>query len=186
PGDGGLRGDSAGGRDAAAPADGPGPTGDGAARDGAAPADAGATDAARPDGAVLDAAMPDAPAPDAAMFDGGIPDAATDDGATEACSAVRHSNGVGQSWQDCAPLATYDQMEATSACNAFASGCAVGTTCSVNEVSTAVPDGMGGTTVYLWVYGTGFGSSGLRAGDVAVAPRGTPCAFLSPPTARWQ
>jgi hypothetical protein len=35
------------------------------------------------------------------------------------CALVMHSNGLGQTWQDCAPLGTYDAQEAAKACIAF-------------------------------------------------------------------
>jgi len=38
----------------------------------------------------------------------------------EACALVTHSNGIGQSWADCAPLGTWDEAEAISACEANA------------------------------------------------------------------
>lgn len=40
-------------------------------------------------------------------------------GGVGGCALVRHSNGVGQTWEDCAPLATYDAHEAARACIAY-------------------------------------------------------------------
>ena len=46
-------------------------------------------------------------------------------GSDGGCSLVTHETGLGQTWQDCAPLATYDLVEATQACEAWcnAVGC---------------------------------------------------------------
>lgn len=39
-------------------------------------------------------------------------------GGTVACTLVTHDNGVGQTWQDCVPLYTYDRDQAMKACKA--------------------------------------------------------------------
>lgn len=50
---------------------------------------------------------------------------ATSTGGSTGCTLVTHSNGMGQTWQDCVALATYDSAQATKACNAWcaANGC---------------------------------------------------------------
>jgi len=60
-------------------------------------------------------AAPDAPAPEAAPD---APDAApaTEGGEGDACAPVSHTDGLGQSWQDCVPLGTYSLSEAMAAC----------------------------------------------------------------------
>jgi hypothetical protein len=35
------------------------------------------------------------------------------------CALVAHSNGLGQSWQDCMPLGTYNEAQAMKACKAY-------------------------------------------------------------------
>ncbi|MHB8330787.1 MAG: hypothetical protein ACYDEA_01150 [Candidatus Dormibacteria bacterium] len=58
-----------------------------------------------------------------ARAEAGEAQAATCDGGS---NPVTHSDGLGDTWQDCAPLGTYDQQEATSACearNGISGGC---------------------------------------------------------------
>jgi len=78
--------------------------------------DAGTSDA----GEGLDSAVVDA----GEVHDSAVADAGHDSG----CTPVTHSNGVGQTWQDCVPLGTYEQSEAMKACVAAtgsAAQCAV-------------------------------------------------------------
>jgi len=42
----------------------------------------------------------------------------TGTGGTTACTLVTHDNGLGQTWQDCVPLYTYDENQAMKACQA--------------------------------------------------------------------
>lgn len=42
----------------------------------------------------------------------------TSTGGTVACTPVTHDNGIGQTWQDCVPLYTYDKDQAMKACKA--------------------------------------------------------------------
>lgn len=51
----------------------------------------------------------------------------------DACAPVTHDNGLGQTWQDCVPLGTYDLIQAMKACKASeaarcidAQGCGAG------------------------------------------------------------
>lgn len=37
----------------------------------------------------------------------------------DACVPVTHSNGTGQIWHDCAPVGTYNERQATKACEAW-------------------------------------------------------------------
>jgi hypothetical protein len=39
-------------------------------------------------------------------------------GGVVACTLVTHSNGIGQTWQDCVPLGTYNESQAMKACEA--------------------------------------------------------------------
>jgi hypothetical protein len=99
--------------------------------------------------------------------DAGAADSAGD-AASDACTLVTHSNGVGQAWQDCLPLGTYTRAEADSACAACSStGCARGTGCNLQYMSVTV-----GTNNYYWVYAVS-GSTAIAAGDVLEYPTGT-------------
>ena len=51
------------------------------------------------------------------------------DAGGDACVLVTHSNGLGQTWQDCTPLGTYNEEEALKACKA-----SVSTQCFVLQV----------------------------------------------------
>jgi len=69
-----------------------------------------------------DEGAPDAQAEggDPAQDGGGGQDAApeAEGGQVEACAPVVHSNGIGQTWQDCTLLGTHDQGQAEAACRA--------------------------------------------------------------------
>lgn len=56
---------------------------------------------------------------------GGIGGAGGNTGGTGGCELVTHDNGVGQTWQDCVPLETYNAEQALKACEAWcaAVGC---------------------------------------------------------------
>jgi hypothetical protein len=79
--------------------------------------------ATEPDAILLEAGVG---APDAqidrvekpAQDSGGKSDSAgeAEAGQAEACSLVTHSDGIGQTWQDCLPLGTYDEAQALAAC----------------------------------------------------------------------
>jgi hypothetical protein len=52
---------------------------------------------------------------------GGEPDSDAGTGGappSDACALVTHSNGLGQTWQDCVPLGTYNLNQAMKACSA--------------------------------------------------------------------
>lgn len=65
-------------------------------------------------------------------------------GGTTACTPVTHDNGLGQTWQDCVPLGTYNEGQAMKACAAWcavkncASSCAllldIGSYCGVSGI----------------------------------------------------
>jgi hypothetical protein len=79
--------------------------------------------AAGPEEPTADAAFPlDAPIPPSGL-DGGPPlDAAIatpDGGACGASGPTLHSNGLGQTFQDCAPKGTHNAAQALEACSAF-------------------------------------------------------------------
>ena len=42
----------------------------------------------------------------------------TSAGGAVTCTLVTHDNGLGQTWQDCVPLGTYNESQATKACKA--------------------------------------------------------------------
>ena len=74
-----------------------------------------------------------------ASSDGGsASDAAPEAGEAQACALVTHSDGLGQTWQDCAPLGMYDQAEAFRACAANGGACvlnACGAVCDIDPHS---------------------------------------------------
>lgn len=111
----------------------------------------------------------------AASEEGG--DAAAPD-ASDGCVVVTHSNGVGETWQDCVPLGTYTQAQAEKACAAHSStGCTNSSTCSLSYVTV-----IAGGTEYYWVYAAPGGK--ITAGDVleyttAMVKAGVTCQSLS-------
>jgi hypothetical protein len=73
---------------------------------------------------------------------------------------TQHSNGVGQSFYDCTPVSSFDQIGALEACAAYAggsfAGCSGGWTCSngpPTSVCYSAPDAGGSCTDYCWEYG---------------------------------
>jgi len=150
-------------------------TRDGAGDAAADAADDHATDDAAPDAPETDGATPDAP--------GGGTDAGSD-----GCVVTTHTNGVGQTWDDCSPLGTRTRAEAQSACSALATGggCVAQNSCNLSYVGVSLADADGGMTTYLWIYMT---QNGARAntGDVLVYPSGTAqCNNLPRRTATWR
>jgi hypothetical protein len=70
---------------------------------------------------------------------GGTPDSSS---AVDACTPLVHSNGIGQTYLDCAPLGTYNVTTATEACAAWAAtwgGSA--SSCSANSCGLGAYDG---------------------------------------------
>lgn len=64
-----------------------------------------------------DASPPPDGGTEASSEGGPIPDGGTDGPATgDGCALTTHTNGLGDTWQDCAPLDTYDLPEAMAAC----------------------------------------------------------------------
>ncbi|MGH7297364.1 MAG: hypothetical protein ACRELB_20680 [Polyangiaceae bacterium] len=110
-----------------------------------------------------------------------------DAGVCIACTAVEHSDGLGQTFQDCVPAGTINQQLAEDACRA-ASGsyCAIGGQCAQDE-----PDGGQGYTNYFgWendaggcVAGWGFMGAGAvnGAGHVKLSDGGGCCPTSSDP-----
>lgn len=95
-------------------------------------------------------------------------------GGTTACTLVTHSNGLGQTWQDCAPLGTYDNPQAFKACNAWCAvntcigGCFSSSLCGSNSIAIAQT----ATIMHSW----GFGAS--DAGDVmSTTNQGATCSL---------
>lgn len=87
-----------------------------------APADAGSRGegAANADGGEMEATTDCCSNPTMACK-GGCADAAPKE--CDDAGLVTHSDGIGQTWQDCAPLGTYDVAEAQAACKANAAPC---------------------------------------------------------------
>jgi hypothetical protein len=119
------------------------------------------------DGAPDAVQQPEGGLPEAGDVEGGV-DAAPEGetgqaeaGPVEACAPVTHSDGIGQTWQDCALLGTHDQAEAMAACQANG-----GTQCVANDCggsgSSAICDVDPHSPDYCscWVY------SGPLAGHV--------------------
>jgi hypothetical protein len=101
-------------------------------------------------GSPLDA-FADVPGLDVAVHDA-APEASSGDG----CTWTTHTNGLGGSWDDCAPLGTYDQGEAMAACAAHAGA----SSCTADEDSVTDSDPGTACGPHAWVY------SGAQAGRV--------------------
>jgi hypothetical protein len=119
-----------------------------------------APDASDAGGADTDAAPDADAASDANQVDASQVDASLADAATDApCTTYTHSNGMGQTWTDCVPLGTYNEVQAAKACAAYVAvmGGQCGADCiagySAREPDDA-GDGCGGTciTVAIWMY----------------------------------
>jgi hypothetical protein len=65
------------------------------------------------------------------------------------CTPITHDNGIGQTWQDCVPLGTYNDAQAMMACKA-------------SGAATCVPSTRCGPTVYEV---QGFGADGYLIGE---------------------
>jgi hypothetical protein len=207
PKDGAVRADASDGAavDAAvdAPVDGPVPdAAEGGGDGGRSDAEAGPTDGGGSDAMARDAGQVDASkAPDAA----GPPDAATTADASDAsatpdasdaastatpdgCALVTHSNGVGQTWQDCTPLGAHNRTQAQSACDALsaAANCVASTGCNLSFVGVSVAGPGNGMTTYLWVYAAS-NMSMYNPGDVIAYPSGSiQCNNLPRSSATWR
>lgn len=53
----------------------------------------------------------------------------------DACSPVTHDNGLGQTWQDCVPIGTYNEEQATKACKAW---CATNCSCYARVTTSSL------------------------------------------------
>lgn len=83
---------------------------------------------------------PDAPGEGGDPLEGGgdEKDAAPErEAGQETCAPVMHSDGIGQSWQDCVPLGTYDEQQALAACRSSGRSCAA-VTCGGDAGAQAV------------------------------------------------
>jgi hypothetical protein len=139
--------------------------------------DGGASDAA--DGGPVDGAGADA----SDASDGGAVTVGPD-----GCALVTHTNGVGQTWQDCAALGTHNRTEAQSACDALTTtaNCTAGTGCNLSYTGVSVAGSGGAMTTYLWIYGTS-NMSMYNPGDVLAYPSGgVQCNNLPRSTATWR
>jgi hypothetical protein len=89
--------------------------------------------------------------------------------AGDACVLVTHSNGLGQTWQDCVPLGTYNEEQALKACKAsVAVQCVVLQYCG-NPIYSMRGYDVSGSAVGDWGYG------GSRGGVVAIGDMGSDC-----------
>jgi hypothetical protein len=75
---------------------------------------------------------------------GGVAPAGT--GGSPACTPVTHTNGLGSTWQDCAPLGTYNEAEAMRACKASGASECRTLKCGVNDLIVCGY----GTTAYVY------------------------------------
>jgi len=83
---------------------------------------------------------------------------ATATGGTTSCALVTHSNGIGQTWQDCVALYTYDKDQATKACEASGAAiCSPSQNCGPLEITGYTANF--GQVVGRWGYSSSF--SGL-------------------------
>jgi len=84
------------------------------------------------------------------------------------CTLITHDNGLGQTWQDCVPLGTYNEAQATKACKVSGA-----TTCTANpgnptcNGANRIVCGSGSSFVGCWGY------AGFVAGYVSRS--GAPC-----------
>ena len=128
-----------------------------------------------------DAATDGAPAADSgpggaeASSDGGsASDAAPEAGEAQACTLVTHSDGLGQTWQDCVALGTFDVTEGAAACAAHDGGaCSGGWACDGQALFCVMGTG-GSCAGPCWDY------SGNRAGAVTSV---CACPFVT--TSHW-
>jgi len=89
----------------------------------------------------------------------------TSTGGSTGCTIV-HDNGLGQTWQDCVPLGTYDQTQAMKACVASGAGLCIpkGNVCTVAQYEKVLGYDSSGATLIgqwgFWGYIAGYVSSG--------------------------
>jgi len=107
-------------------------------------------------------------------------------GVVDACTPVTHDNGLGQTWQDCVPLGTYNQSQAVKACKAsFADLCAPD---ADPQYSCQGVGGVGvivNGQVHQWVYVIRPGA-GVQAGDILEFALGSlVCPSFPGATGRW-
>lgn len=81
-------------------------------------------------------------------------------GAFDACALVTHDNGIGQAWQDCVPLGTYDEAQAMKACKASgAPNCRL-SGCSADIHSMVCGTDASGSSYYGGCWGYASSSAG--------------------------
>lgn len=108
---------------------------------------------------------------------GGSPAAGSD-----ACALVTHDNGLGQTWQDCVPLGTYNLEQAMKACVASGAGMCIpnGKVCTFAEYEKVLGyTADGSTLIGIW------GFWGQIAGYVAVGSESVCNAPTVHPDSRW-
>jgi hypothetical protein len=84
------------------------------------------------------------------------------------CALVTHTNGLGQTWQDCVPLSTYDKAQATKACEAW---CAVNGGCACQN-GTLCNDSHERVFVYRNTFFMSWPWQGTNAGDAVQSGAG--------------
>lgn len=116
---------------------------------------------------------------------GGAIVAAGGSGGVATCTLVTHDNGVGQTWQDCVPLGTYNQAQAMKAC--VASGavqCFARAACGLQLDTVRGYGGGEGWPTGEWGYG--YGAAGYVApGNGDGNLRGSTCGGSTPGTETW-
>lgn len=121
-------------------------------RDGAMPESTSPNNTIENDGSVVDAGA-DSSVPDSGSV---IVDAGSIDAG---CTVVTHDNGLGQHWQDCVPLGTYDETQALKACAAYDAGSCAQSAGGCGAEQMVHPPGNN----TLWEY------QGVGAGHVSVS-----------------
>ena len=104
------------------------------------------------------------------------------DAAPEACSPLTHSNGYGESFQDCAPLGDWTQTLAAEACQTYANQGNVPSTavvCALTECGGVPAIEFDNEACILWSW------SGASAGHAIEGTLGGPCVCPTTSSATW-
>ncbi len=100
-------------------------------------------------------------------------------GGATTCTLVTHDNGLGQTWQDCEPLGTFTQAQATKACLAAgAAQCYSLTGCGIPYYEVRGYTA-GGSAIGFWMYG------GPTAGYVNSESCGSAPCVVTACTVNW-
>jgi len=103
--------------------------------------------------------------------------------APDACALVTHNNGLGQTWQDCVPLGTYNEAQAMKACAASGAALCLPTTsaaaCTIFDHEKVYGYDANGVLIARW------GHAGSIAGYYAPIGAGLCDAPTAHPDWRW-